>query len=65
MTGPDQGILGVKKENIIKRLWQQEKTVYELAEDGEAVLSGVVLQVNDISKKVEHIFSIKIKDKVK
>lgn len=65
MTGPDQGILGVKKENIIKRLWQQEKTVYELAEDGEAVLSAVVMQVNDISKKVEHIFSIMIKDKVK
>lgn len=65
MTGPDQGILGVKKENIIKRLWQQEKTVYELAEDGEAVLSAVVMQVNEMSKKVEHIFSIMIKDKVK
>jgi polar amino acid transport system substrate-binding protein len=65
MTGPDQGILGVKKENIIRRLWQQEKTVYELAEDGLAVLSAVVLQVNDHSKKAEHIFSIMIKDKVK
>jgi len=65
MTGPDHGILGVKKENIIKRLWQQEKTVYELDEDGYAVMGAVVMHVNDMTKRVDQIFSIQIKDKVK
>jgi metallophosphoesterase (TIGR00282 family) len=46
MTGPYNGILGVKKENIIQRLWKQEKTVYELAEDGETVLSAIFVETN-------------------
>lgn len=64
MTGPYNGILGVKKENIIQRLWKQEKTVYELAEDGESVLSGVYVETNAQGLPIA-FQTIHITDKVK
>ena len=64
MTGPYNGILGVKKENIIQRLWKQEKTVYELAEDGESVLSAVFVETNQKGLPVS-FKTILITDKVK
>lgn len=64
MTGPNQGILGVKKENIIQRLWKQEKTVYELADDGESVLSAVYIETDMVSKSIKKYRSILLIDKV-
>lgn len=64
MTGPYNGILGVKKENIIQRLWKQEKTVYELAEDGESVLSAVFVETNQHGLPISYK-TIQITDKVK
>jgi 2',3'-cyclic-nucleotide 2'-phosphodiesterase len=65
MTGPRNGILGVKKEIIIGRLWRQEKHNYVLDDDGEAVMSAVVITVDDRSKLPIKIESIFIEDKVK
>ncbi len=64
MTGPYNGILGVKKENIIQRLWKQEKTVYELAEDGETVLSAIFVETNQQGLPVT-FKTILLTDKVK
>ncbi len=64
MTGPYNGILGVKKENIIQRLWKQEKTVYELAEDGESVLSAVYVETNSQGLPIS-FKTILMTDKVK
>ncbi|MBM3909495.1 MAG: TIGR00282 family metallophosphoesterase [Firmicutes bacterium] len=64
MTGPYNGILGVKKENIIQRLWKQEKTVYELAEDGETVLSAIFVETNPQGLPVT-FKTILLTDKVK
>jgi hypothetical protein len=64
MTGPYNGILGVKKENIIQRLWKQEKTVYELAEDGESILSAVYVETNQQGLPISYK-TIQITDKVK
>ena len=65
MTGPYNGILGVKKENIIKRLWKQEKTVYELADDGESVLSAVYVETDDQTNRPIQYRTILLIDKVK
>ena len=64
MTGPYNGILGVKKENIIQRLWKQEKTVYELAEDGETVLSAIFVETTPQGLPVT-FKTILLTDKVK
>jgi metallophosphoesterase (TIGR00282 family) len=64
MTGPYNGILGVKKENIIQRLWKQEKTVYELAEDGESVLSAIYVETNSQGLPIS-FKTILMTDKVK
>lgn len=65
MTGPYNGILGVKKETIIKRLWQQEKAVYELAEDGEVVLSAVYVETDPHTHQAINFRTIQFTDKVK
>jgi metallophosphoesterase (TIGR00282 family) len=65
MTGPNQGILGVKKETIIARLWKQEKQVFELADDGEVQLNAVILTIDSQTKKAIKIEPICLIDKVK
>jgi calcineurin-like phosphoesterase len=65
MTGPHLGILGVKKETIIARLWKQEKNVFELADDGESVLSAVYAETNDQTNLVVDSKTILFTDKVK
>jgi metallophosphoesterase (TIGR00282 family) len=65
MTGPYLGILGVKKETIIARLWKQEKNVFELADDGESVLSAVYAETNDQTNLVVDSKTILFTDKVK
>ena len=65
MTGPYLGILGVKKENIIQRLWKQEKTVYELADDGESVLSAVYVELDEQTNQAVQFKTILFTDKVK
>ncbi len=65
MTGPNQGILGVKKETIIARLWKQEKQVFELADDGEVQLNAVIITIDLQTKKPTNIAPLIIIDKVK
>jgi 2',3'-cyclic-nucleotide 2'-phosphodiesterase len=65
MTGPNQGILGVKKETIIARLWKQDKTVYELADDGEVVFSAVYVETDPLSHRAINSRLLQFIDKVK
>jgi metallophosphoesterase (TIGR00282 family) len=65
MTGPNQGILGVKKETIINRLWHQEKSVFELADDGEVILSAVFVELDSQTFVPIKYETIMLKDKVK
>jgi 2',3'-cyclic-nucleotide 2'-phosphodiesterase len=65
MTGPYNGILGVKKETIIKRLWKQEKAVYELADDGEVVFSAVFVETDLATKTHQQFRTMMFRDKVK
>lgn len=47
MTGPYNGILGVKKEAIISRLWHEEKQKFDLDEGPETLLSAVILTIDE------------------
>lgn len=47
MTGPLEGILGVKKEIIIDRLVNDGKEVFKLEENGKCQLNGVLLVLGD------------------
>jgi metallophosphoesterase (TIGR00282 family) len=47
MTGPLEGILGVKKEIIIDRLVNDGKEVFKLDEGGKCQLNGALLMLGD------------------
>lgn len=49
MTGPEDSILGVKKELVIKRFMVNEKEIFEVA-DNPAKIHGVVVELNDDGK---------------
>lgn len=47
MCGPYDSVLGVKKDIIIQRLWKQTKVKHEVDLGEEALLNGLILEVND------------------
>lgn len=49
MTGPEDSILGVKKELVIKRFMINEKEIFEVA-DNPAKIHGVVIELDDDGK---------------
>jgi len=49
MTGPEDSILGVKKELVIKRFMVDEKQIFEVA-DNPAKIHGVVVELDDKGK---------------
>lgn len=65
MTGPHEGILGVKKEAVIARMWKNEKTAFEPLEHGQGVLSGAVISVDEKSGRAKQILPIFITDSLK
>lgn len=56
MTGPEDSILGVKKELVIKRFMIDDKQIFEVA-DNPAKIHGVVVELDDSGKckKIEKI----------
>ncbi|HAK05078.1 MAG TPA: TIGR00282 family metallophosphoesterase [Firmicutes bacterium] len=64
MTGPYHGILGVKAENIIAKLWHQEKTVFTLDEQKEALFSAVLLQIDETTGHTIDITPIYLVEKL-
>ncbi|BCE06623.1 TIGR00282 family metallophosphoesterase [Bacillus paralicheniformis] len=61
MTGPYDGILGVDRETIIKRFKTSLPVRFEIAE-GRTTLSGVVIDIDEQSKKAVKIDRILIND---
>lgn len=54
MTGPNDSILGMKKEYVIERFLTQRPTRFEVAK-GPAQFQGVVLEIDDSTDKVVSI----------
>lgn len=55
MCGPYDSILGVKKEDVVKRTWTSQPTPFNVQEEGEGIFSGVILTFNDATFKCERI----------
>jgi metallophosphoesterase (TIGR00282 family) len=54
MTGALNGVIGVKKENVLKKfLNPSEKFVNEMEEDGPTQVNGVLVEVGDTPKAVK------------
>ncbi|KKR19780.1 MAG: hypothetical protein UT48_C0032G0013 [Parcubacteria group bacterium GW2011_GWE2_39_37] len=58
MVGASDGVLGVKKEDIIKTFLTQVKYKHEIPESGPAMLNGVLVTIDEKSKKAIEIKSI-------
>jgi calcineurin-like phosphoesterase len=50
MCGPYDSVLGVKKEIIIQRLWKQTKLKHEVDLGENALLNGLIFELNDQHK---------------
>ena len=55
MCGPYDSILGVRKEDVVKRTWTSQPTPFNVQEEGEGVFSAVILTFNDKTYKCERI----------
>jgi metallophosphoesterase (TIGR00282 family) len=57
MTGSEDSIIGMKKENIIKRFLLQTPARFEPSESGP-MLNGVIIDINDTNGKAQSILRI-------
>lgn len=55
MCGPYDSILGVKKEDVVKRTWTAQPTPFNVQEEGEFIFSAVILSFNDSTYECERI----------
>ena len=58
MCGPYDSILGVKKEDVVKRTWTSQPTPFNVQEEGESVFSAVLLTFNNQTYECERIQTI-------
>lgn len=55
MTGPKNGIIGVEKESVIKKMWFDRSVRYEYNNKDEGLFSAVVLDVDESTFKTRSI----------
>ena len=55
MCGPYDSILGVRKEDVVKRTWTSQPTPFNVQEEGEFIFSAVILSFNDSTYECERI----------
>lgn len=58
MCGPYDSILGVKKEDVVKRTWTSQPTPFNIQEEGESIFSAVLLTFSDQNYECERIQTI-------
>lgn len=61
MTGPLDGVLGMRKEDVLRKFKTQLPTRFEVAE-GREQLNGVLIHIDDVSKKATKIERIHLTD---
>jgi metallophosphoesterase (TIGR00282 family) len=52
MTGPLDGVIGVKKEIVINRFLTNDQTKFEPVSDGRSQFCAVMLDINEQTKKI-------------
>ena len=55
MTGPYDGVIGVRKDIILDRYLNEGKMRFSPAEEGLTQFNGIILEINEITKKVTKI----------
>lgn len=60
MTGPYDGVIGVKKEIIVDRYLNNGKMRFEPDEDGPMQFSAIILEINEITHKVTKIDTVHV-----
>lgn len=58
MCGPYNGILGTKKELVIKKLWLNEKAIFEIDDNDDSLFNAVVLDIDENTGKCQKITPI-------
>ena len=56
MTGSLNSVIGVKKENVIKRFLDQDRFVNELEEEGPLQVNGLLVETGSSSPKIEKLY---------
>lgn len=62
MTGPYDGVLGMKKEAVIEKFITALPRRFEVIETGRSILSGCVIDIDDLTGKARHIELIQISE---
>ncbi|UQS85188.1 TIGR00282 family metallophosphoesterase [Apilactobacillus apisilvae] len=60
MCGPIDGVLGMKYNNIIHRFLTQRPTRFEVEENGNGIVSGCIIDINNDTGKAKSINTIMI-----
>lgn len=60
MTGPLDGVIGVKKEIIINRYLYDERNLFEPEEEGKAQFSAILVEFDEIKRKVTKFDKINV-----
>lgn len=62
MTGPYDGILGMRRDVIIEKFLTAMPKRFEVVEEGRAILCGCLLEIDDATGKAKDIQLIQIND---
>lgn len=60
MTGPMDGILGMEREPVIHRFLTQLPSRFEVVEEGQAILSAVLIELDDVTGMAKKLSTIQI-----
>ncbi len=60
MTGPLDGVIGVKKEIIINRFLTGEKDRFEPEEDGKSQFCAILVEIDEVKRKVTKIDKLNV-----
>ncbi len=60
MTGPIDGVIGVKKDIIVERYFEESKKRFEPCDDGVSQFCAIVLTIDDNTYKVKKIEKLRI-----
>lgn len=62
MTGPYDGILGMKRENVLEKFWTALPQRFEVVEKGRSILSGCLIDIDEKTGAAKKIETIQISD---
>lgn len=62
MTGPADGMLGMKPESVINRFLNQRPARFEVLETGRGIISGCYIDIDDKTGHTTQIKTVMLTD---